>query len=575
MNPKIKQLFTSWRILLLIFFIILSLIAINPRPWVDGVAIRSVERNSSAELAGIESPGPTIPPTGREVILSVNNQVIHTVEDFDSQISLLEPNRTITIKTNKNVYRLVTQPLIEVTILNETELITVEETFTEEINGSLVNVTKNITRSVPKKEIKIVGTKNPGLTVYPAPTANIRKGLDLQGGTRVLLQPEEFLSEEELEILLDNMRQRLNVYGLTDVVIRSAQDLPEALGGSGKQFIIVEIAGATEQEVNTLLAQQGKFEAKIGNTSVFRGGEEVTYVCRTATCSGIDPNRGCGRIDNGYACSFYFQITLSQQAAQAQADATKDLPLVTKSGTQYVEKQLDLYLDDVLVDQLNIGADLKGRAVTEIAISGSGVGITEQAAITNSLENMKRLQTILITGSLPVKLDLVKTDRVSPSLGEEFLNNSLLVALYAFIAVAVVVFIRYRKLAISIPLFITLLSEVILLLGFASLVGWNIDLAAIAGIIIALGTGVDHQIMIVDETLKKETYHGGLKSKIKRAFSIIFMAYLTTSFAMVPLIFAGAGLLKGFALVTIAGLTLGVLITRPAFGAIIEILLKE
>ena len=52
-------------------------------------------------------------------------------------------------------------------------------------------------------------------------------------------------------------------------------------------------------------------------------------------------------------------------------------------------------------------------------------------------------------------------------------------------------------------------------------------------------------------------------------------AYLTIVVAMIPLLFAGAGLLKGFALTTIIGASVGVFITRPAFAATIETLLKE
>ena len=47
-------------------------------------------------------------------------------------------------------------------------------------------------------------------------------------------------------------------------------------------------------------------------------------------------------------------------------------------------------------------------------------------------------------------------------------------------------------------------------------------------------------------------------------------AYLTLVAAMIPLYLAGGGLLKGFATTTIIGLTLGILITRPAFGDIIK-----
>ncbi len=117
---------------------------------------------------------------------------------------------------------------------------------------------------------------------------------------------------------------------------------------------------------------------------------------------------------------------------------------------------------------------------------------------------------------------------------------------------------------------ITSISEVILILGFASLFKWNLDLAAIAGIIAAVGTGIDDQIIIADEVLKKRAIVLNWKEKIKRAFFIIFSAYATTVVAMLPLMFAGAGLLKQFAITTIAGVTIGVLITRPAFASMVE-----
>ena len=116
----------------------------------------------------------------------------------------------------------------------------------------------------------------------------------------------------------------------------------------------------------------------------------------------------------------------------------------------------------------------------------------------------------------------------------------------------------------------TSISEVVLILGFAALFKWNLDLAAIAGIIAAVGTGIDDQIIIVDEVLKQRIRVLNWKEKIKRAFFIIFSAYATTVVAMLPLLFAGAGLLKQFAITTIAGVTIGVLITRPAFASIVE-----
>jgi preprotein translocase subunit SecD len=45
--------------------------------------------------------------------------------------------------------------------------------------------------------------------------------------------------------------------------------------------------------------------------------------------------------------------------------------------------------------------------------------------------------------------------------------------------------------------------------------------------------------------------------------------------AMIPLFWAGAGMLKGFALTTIIGVSIGVFITRPAFSSIVSLIVKE
>jgi len=575
MNYTIKKMLTNWRVILVFLTLLLAIVAINPNPWADGVAIRSVVMNSSASSAGIESAKPTAAPMTRERIVSMNNDPIHNMSDYYSFVDSLEPNRTIQIKTNKGMYQLVTQPLLKITILNETEQKKFNETVSvnETINGTVQSINKTVEKTiiVNKTKSEIIGTEDLGLVVYDAPTTNLRKGLDLQGGTRVLLAPEEKLDSDDMDILLENMKYRLNVYGLSDVVVREVGDL------SGNQYILVEIAGANEQEVKDLMSKQGKFESKISNETVFKGGGDITHVCRTAQCSGIDPNRGCGMSGDVWVCTFMFSISLSPEAAQKQADLTKNLDVITENGEDYLTEKIYLYLDDEQVDELNIGADLKGRAVTDIAISGSGSGKTEQEAIFNSLANMKKLQTVLITGSLPVKLNIIKTDNISPSLGNEFVKSALIMGLLSLATVLFILMIRYRRLKLVIPMIITSIVESVALLGVAAIIGWNLDLAAIAGIIIAVGTGINDQIVITDEALRGEKSDASYdwKKKIKNAFFIVMGSYFTMGVAMIPLMFAGAGLLKGFALTTVIGFSIGVFITRPAYAAVIELLTKE
>lgn len=528
MNRQLKNIITNWRVLLLLAFLVCSLIAIRPQVFGnDGVTIRSVVTNSSAANAGIENPSAKLTPLAKERIISIDGTAVINSQDFFTQTNNLQPNQTLRIETNKGIYTLLVTP---------------------DLSGNI----------------------DLGLQVYDAPSSNLRKGLDLEGGTRALLKPQKAISQQDLETTIDSLKERLNIYGLSDLVIRPAKDL------AGDDFILIEIAGVTSEEVQELLARQGKFEAAIANETVFFGGKkDITYVCRSADCSGIDPNRACTRLqDGGNACSFFFAITLTPEAAERQAQLTEKLDVVTDEGGRYLSEDLILFLDDVEVDRLRIGAELRGRATVNIQISGSGSGRTEQEAVTNTLANMKKLQTIIITGSLPVKLEVLKLDTISPSLGKEFLNNIFLVGALVILAVISVVSIRYRKIKIVAPIIGILLSEVVLILGFASLVGWNLDLAAIAGIILVVGTGVDHLIIITDETLKGEVIHNW-KKRIKAAMFIVFGAYLTTLAGMFPLLWAGAGVVKGFALTTIAGISFGVLIARPAFAVIIEKLLQE
>ncbi len=584
MNATLKKLLTNTRIIILTIFLILCILAIHPNPDPEGITIRSVVENSSADLAGMKSPPENSAPMSRERVISIDNRKIETVEEYYDYVEALSPGRNIRVQTNKQTYSLYTKALTETHILPETETVMVNETYTENktINGTIVEVNKTRIKIVTENKTETIelGLEDIGLKVYEAPTTNIIKGLDIAGGTRVLLRPEEELDADTTEVLVENMKQRLNIYGLSDILVKPTKDL------SGNQFIIVEIAGANEDEVKNLISKQGKFEGKIGEEVIFTGGDrDITYVCRTAQCSGINPIVGCQPLQGGgYICGFRFSITLRPEAAQRMADITDKLEVLTTSedGTpipkdeRYLSEPISLYLDGKEVDTLNIGASLKGTVTTDIQISGSGVGNTEHEAAQDSLSNMKTLQTVLITGSLPTTMQIEKIDNLSPVLGEEFLNNAILIGFTSILAVALVVFIRFRKWYVTIPMVITMVSEVVLLLGTASLIGWNIDLAAIAGIIIAVGTGVDHQIIIADEIVTKtKEYYANWKSRIKKAFFIIIAAYLTTFVAMLPLISAGAGLLRGFAITTILGVTYGVFVTRPAFAAMMEIFSKE
>lgn len=566
------------RIWILILVLVASIFTINPQPFAEGIEVNSIDASSELALQGLAE--------GQKII-SVNDVKITTLAEFKDSLNYLEKDPIdLKIKTDKNEYE---YPAIygfgfevdENLTVVAGEYISIDEQI-QEINGIKIGSSEELddleNELLPKQTLVIETSEGrfgvlvsgkPEITAREARKTNLIKGLELAGGTRVLVRPvsNQTVEDSDIEKLIDVMEERLNLYGLTDVRFKTADV-------EGEKFILVEMAGVSEYDIKDLIGEQGVFEAKIGDDVVFRGGKgDIPFVCRDdGSCEIIpSPNRIA---EDQYETKFDFSIKLSEDAAERQYNVIREVG-EDPSSPGYLSKSLDLYVDGKKVSSLRISKTLAQGATQNIAISGPGYGSTGEEAVEDALQEMRKLQTILLTGSLPVKLEFAKFDTVSPVLGQSFVRNAFLVAISAIIGVALVIYFRYRNFKILIPVMITSISEIIAILGFAALFEWNLDLVAIAGILAAVGTGVDDQIVITDEILRKEGQYYNWKQRIKRAFFIIMSAWATTVFAMIPLWYAGAGLVKGFATVTIVGVTVGVLVTRPAFAAMAEKLLNK
>ena len=151
----------------------------------------------------------------------------------------------------------------------------------------------------------------------------------------------------------------------------------------------------------------------------------------------------------------------------------------------------------------------------------------------------------------------------------------------AAITVAFVIVARYRSPILVIPIFLTGMSEIVIMLGFLAITQRPIDLASFAGLIAAIGTGIDSEIVITDEILgKSKEAHESLVQRSKTALFIIMTAAFTMIAVMGPiLVFAptlpGLEKLYGFAVVAIVGTLIGILITRPAFNKLLQIIVQR
>lgn len=219
-------------------------------------------------------------------------------------------------------------------------------------------------------------------------------------------------------------------------------------------------------------------------------------------------------------------------------------------------------------------ADGRPQSLPSYLITGGARGATPDEQRSNAVSELKIMKIVLTQGKLPVSTVIGSTYSVSASLGKQFLIYSAVGILLSIGIVAALIIIRYRKLVLAVP--IVIINAIEMLITLAVVSSFTLDLAAMAGVITLIGTGVDDQIIITDELLRKKkkgetevVEEIGVKQKIGRAFEIIMTNATVAIVAMLPLLLSGIVEITGFALSYIIGVLVGVFITRRAYGVMV------
>ncbi len=206
-------------------------------------------------------------------------------------------------------------------------------------------------------------------------------------------------------------------------------------------------------------------------------------------------------------------------------------------------------------------------------VTGAARGATIEEKRKDAMDNERKIESILKGGSLPVQISLGSRTSIPPTLGNEFLKLSFLGLIAVVVAISIFIAVRYRHIKLVLPIVGITIAELIILISILG--SFEIDLAAIAGIIAALGVGVDSQIVITDELLKKnDATH---EEKIGYAFGIIKTNVIVAVVAMIPLLFGvyfGIVEVVGFAISTMIGALLGFLLTRPGYAVLADRILE-
>jgi preprotein translocase subunit SecD len=351
------------------------------------------------------------------------------------------------------------------------------------------------------------------------------------------------------------LESKINAIGTKDAKVNTLTGFNNVA-----RYIRVELAGVDMKQAQDIVGKQGKFEIRVQTT----GNDTEHVVSGDAITSVQLPSQEPPGSDK-WGVSF----TLSDDGANAFQEAA-----IKYGATSDPENHnLIMLLDNKTVYSAPLSGELAVQLKTQkirqlYASTGTGKYGSNQAS---------ELEIHLRAGALPVDVSIAGSGGTSAPLGERYKTMAVLAGILALITVGFVIYYRYREPGIVLPMILINASELVILLGFIALIRFQMDLPTIAGLVAVVGTGIDQLVIITDEIL----HEGKVPSpnlylkRLTRALGIIIAAAATVVIAMLPLAVMDLSTLKGFAIITIMGVIVGVAVTRPAYGKIIMQILSK
>ena len=345
---------------------------------------------------------------------------------------------------------------------------------------------------------------------------SIRQGLDLQGGTHVVLEaedtPEVKVNDDAMERVVRIMEKRVNELGLTEPIIQR----------QGARRIIVELPGIKDPD---------KAIQVIGKTAMLEFKDEAGNTVLTGTDLKDAKEQTDQQGQNLVALDF------SEEGGQKFADLTM----------RNVGKRISILLDGEVLTSPNVKEPITGG---KAVITGS-----------RTLEEAHNLAILLRSGALPVKVNIIETRTVGPTLGQDSKDKSEFAFAIGIAAVLIFMLLFYRLSGFIAD--ISLMAYVVMLLTALKFLDATLTLPGVAGIILSIGMAVDANVLIFEhfkeEYRQGKTLRAAMNAGFKRAFTTIFDSNITTIIAAIVLFMFGTGSIRGFAITLGLGVVLSML----------------
>src|SRR5690606_26756019 len=232
-------------------------------------------------------------------------------------------------------------------------------------------------------------------------------------------------------------------------------------------------------------------------------------------------------------------------------------PAVSMTMNSRGAKEWEELTGDAYNNQTGIAIVLDNKVYTAPGVSTGPIsGGRSEITGTFTVNETKDVANVLRAGKLPASADIIQSEIVGPSLGQEAINSGFISFIIAFAIVLGWMILYYGRAGLYADIALTF--NVVLIFGVLTSLGAVLTLPGIAGIVLTIGMSVDANVLIF-ERVKEELAKGkGMAQAVQDGFgnalSSILDANITTGLTAIILFVFGSGPIKGFATTLMIGI---------------------
>lgn len=374
-------------------------------------------------------------------------------------------------------------------------------------------------------------------------TLHLPMGIDLQGGSRLVVQLPENAVDERTQTM-DVMKRRLD--------IGAAEFNDYSIAKQSRDKIRIEVPGLFDvqllKDIVSVTARLSLYEedTSVSVNDVVLGkakrpeGTIITYSMDDPPASYLLKDKpfltnndvaGAYAEKNANGEGSVLTVTLDSEGQKKLSDFTRQTP----------QKRLIIVFDNEVMAAMRFPVPIDDGYIR--------VGPLPDDVAHN-------LETVLTTGPLPTDLTFIEERTIGGDLGTAYAKAGLHAAFGALIVVAVFMILSYGLLGVTAD--IALGANLLMLIAILSIIGTPLTLAGFAGLVLIIGVSVDANILIYERIREARRNNYSVTQAVEAGFSgamgTIIDANVTTFIAAFVLFMLGTGPIHGFALTVTIGI---------------------